>query len=216
MNRHVPDIGFCELRYCTCIFCPNHCLDCGRIPPQTSHQSQHQFHSCSTSFTDPHQSKRNQLFSVTIGASLKMVSANGDGACKPQSSNANGDVLDYSTAREVLEKDYARRDGLSAEDLLDSTRHGGLAYNDFLVLPGYIGTPTMRANGIQRLRLLRLTIWHRLSGVGCKFGHTSYSAYQLEDTSYFLSNGHRHRAFHGGSHGIAWWLGCRPSQLLGR
>ena len=87
-----------------------------------------------------------------------MVSANGDGAYKRQSSNVNGDVLDYSAAREVLGQDYARRDGLSAEDLLDSTRHGGLAYNDFLVLPGYIGRPAMRANGMERLRSLWLTL----------------------------------------------------------
>jgi IMP dehydrogenase len=33
---------------------------------------------------------------------------------------------------------YPRRDGLSVQDLMDSVRHGGLTYNDFLMLPGHI------------------------------------------------------------------------------
>jgi IMP dehydrogenase len=56
-----------------------------------------------------------------------------------QQSLTNGHVLDYKTALEVLERDYTRKDGLSAAELLDSTKNGGLTYNDFLVLPGYIG-----------------------------------------------------------------------------
>ena len=49
--------------------------------------------------------------------------------------------LDYAKALEIFEREYSqRRDGLDAETLLDSTTHGGLTYNDFLVLPGYIGT----------------------------------------------------------------------------
>ncbi|TGZ83743.1 IMP dehydrogenase [Ascodesmis nigricans] len=47
-------------------------------------------------------------------------------------------ILDPSSAIEVLNKDY-KRDGLDARTLLDSEKHGGLTYNDFLVLPGYIG-----------------------------------------------------------------------------
>ncbi|KAG0300273.1 inosine-5'-monophosphate dehydrogenase, partial [Dissophora globulifera] len=31
-----------------------------------------------------------------------------------------------------------RRDGLSAEELMDSITQGGLTYNDFLILPGFI------------------------------------------------------------------------------
>ncbi|OBZ65450.1 Inosine-5'-monophosphate dehydrogenase [Grifola frondosa] len=45
--------------------------------------------------------------------------------------------LDYSTAVDYLSS-YERSDGLAAADLMDSRVHGGLTYNDFLVLPGKI------------------------------------------------------------------------------
>jgi IMP dehydrogenase len=48
------------------------------------------------------------------------------------------DILDYRTALEVS-KEYPQKDGLDAATLLDSTRNGALTYNDFLILPGYIG-----------------------------------------------------------------------------
>ncbi|KAI9648164.1 inosine-5'-monophosphate dehydrogenase [Ciborinia camelliae] len=48
------------------------------------------------------------------------------------------EVLDISKAFEVL-KEYESPDGLSINDLIDSKKHGGLTYNDFLILPGYIG-----------------------------------------------------------------------------
>ncbi|KAI9007434.1 inosine-5'-monophosphate dehydrogenase [Phycomyces nitens] len=46
-------------------------------------------------------------------------------------------VLDCSQAQEAL-KSYGRRDGLSVEALLDEQISGGLTYNDFLILPGFI------------------------------------------------------------------------------
>ncbi len=49
------------------------------------------------------------------------------------------EVLAHTKAEDVLKELHPERDGLDATTLLDSTRHGGLAYNDFLVLPGYIG-----------------------------------------------------------------------------
>jgi IMP dehydrogenase len=49
-------------------------------------------------------------------------------------------VLDYKKANELLREMYAP-DGLSAEELMDSKLHGGLTYNDFLILPGYIDFP---------------------------------------------------------------------------
>ncbi|EXJ66515.1 inosine-5'-monophosphate dehydrogenase [Cladophialophora psammophila CBS 110553] len=64
---------------------------------------------------------------------------------------ANGDIangtpitrkvekLDYRTALQVLESDYETRDGLDINKLLDSNKNGALTYNDFLILPGYIG-----------------------------------------------------------------------------
>ncbi|KAL2368095.1 hypothetical protein RJ035_003902 [Blastomyces gilchristii] len=48
--------------------------------------------------------------------------------------------LDPATALEVLKNDYAG-DGLDINQLLDSEKRGALTYNDFLILPGYIGFP---------------------------------------------------------------------------
>ncbi|KAL8283550.1 hypothetical protein RQP46_005653 [Phenoliferia psychrophenolica] len=39
-------------------------------------------------------------------------------------------------------KSYAQDDGLSLRQLVDSQLHGGLTYNDFLVLPGHIDFPS--------------------------------------------------------------------------
>lgn len=50
-------------------------------------------------------------------------------------------VLDSSKALEVLKNEYKELDGLDAASLLDSHKNGGLTYNDFLILPGYIGFP---------------------------------------------------------------------------
>ncbi len=68
-----------------------------------------------------------------------MVYTNGDMDHDHQKVMTNGDVLDYTTAKDVLKRDFEHPDGLSAQGMLDSTKHGGLTYNDFLVLPGYIG-----------------------------------------------------------------------------
>ena len=46
-------------------------------------------------------------------------------------------ALDHTTALEVLASE--ERDGIDVATLLDSKAHGGLTYNDFLILPGYIG-----------------------------------------------------------------------------
>lgn len=45
--------------------------------------------------------------------------------------------LDHKSALEHLAT-YESRDGLSAAELMNSTKHGGLTYNDFLLLPGRI------------------------------------------------------------------------------
>lgn len=47
------------------------------------------------------------------------------------------EYLDPSTALDVL-KQYESRDGLSVKELMTSKVHGGLTYNDFLMLPGRI------------------------------------------------------------------------------
>lgn len=66
-----------------------------------------------------------------------MPVVNGDSAA----SVSGAKVLDYTTAQEVLKNEYPERDGLDIHTLLDSKLHGGLTYNDFLILPGYIGMP---------------------------------------------------------------------------
>ncbi|KAF8658432.1 hypothetical protein AX16_001983 [Volvariella volvacea WC 439] len=58
----------------------------------------------------------------------------------PASPSTNSPYLDPSTALAHLES-YNRSDGLSISDLMDSQRHGGLTYNDFLLLPGKIDFP---------------------------------------------------------------------------
>jgi IMP dehydrogenase len=45
--------------------------------------------------------------------------------------------LDPSKAFDELNK-YSSPDGLSVNDLMNATLHGGLTYNDFLLLPGKI------------------------------------------------------------------------------
>lgn len=49
-------------------------------------------------------------------------------------------LLDYTQANEFLREKFSQ-DGLSAEELMDSKLHGGLTYNDFLILPGFIDFP---------------------------------------------------------------------------
>ncbi|KAJ5179887.1 Aldolase-type TIM barrel [Penicillium capsulatum] len=50
------------------------------------------------------------------------------------------EIQDHTKALDIL-KEYPSSDGLHIDTLLDSDKHGALAYNDFLVLPGYIDFP---------------------------------------------------------------------------
>ncbi|KAL0058210.1 inosine-5'-monophosphate dehydrogenase [Marasmius tenuissimus] len=59
-------------------------------------------------------------------------------------------LLDSSTALEHL-KTYNRSDGLSVKELMDSQVHGGLTYNDFLLLPGKIDFPASAVNTESRI-----------------------------------------------------------------
>ena len=61
-----------------------------------------------------------------------------------QSNGVNGtslhssfNLLDYKRANELLREEFSP-DGLSAKELMDSKVHGGLTYNDFLILPGFV------------------------------------------------------------------------------
>lgn len=64
---------------------------------------------------------------------------------------SKAEIQDYTKALEVLDKDYPTRDGLDVDALLDSDKHGALTYNDFLILPGYIGA-ICRQQTLCRLR----------------------------------------------------------------
>ena len=58
----------------------------------------------------------------------------------PHMSSDGFTYLDPKTALEHL-KTYNEPDGLSVEDLMNNHIHGGLTYNDFLLLPGRIDFP---------------------------------------------------------------------------
>jgi IMP dehydrogenase len=61
---------------------------------------------------------------------------------------SNGDSPIFEDASKALEllKSYEQKDGISVHDLLDETKMGGLTYNDFLLLPGYIGFPAAQVD----------------------------------------------------------------------
>lgn len=61
-------------------------------------------------------------------------------AFRPTMPTNTSSFLDSKSALEHL-KTYSRSDGLSVADLIDSQVHGGLTYNDFLLLPGKIDFP---------------------------------------------------------------------------
>jgi IMP dehydrogenase len=58
---------------------------------------------------------------------------------------------DPSRALELVESLYKHKDGISAEELMDETKNGGLTYNDFLLLPGYIGFPAITVDLTSKL-----------------------------------------------------------------
>lgn len=120
--------------------------------------------------------------------------------------SSNTEFLDHTKALEVLEKEYPERDGLDIETLLDSDKHGALTYNDFLILPGYIGAKRDE-NLCPGCLLIRPP---RLSRVRCHPRDPRYEADLPEDTASIFSHGHRDGAQHGHSHGSARRPGCYP------
>lgn len=68
-----------------------------------------------------------------------MPLTNGDVGTSSADLLSGAQALDHTRALEVLMKEYSNADGLDAKSLLDSRVNGGLTYNDFLILPGYIG-----------------------------------------------------------------------------
>lgn len=59
-------------------------------------------------------------------------------------------VEDSAKALELL-KLYKAKDGISVQELMDENKTGGLTYNDFLLLPGYIGFPAAQVDLTSKL-----------------------------------------------------------------
>jgi hypothetical protein len=64
--------------------------------------------------------------------------------------DTTANALDYTKALEILKNEYSERDGIDVKTLIDSKKNGGLTYNDFLMLPGYIGALVSRPVLLQR------------------------------------------------------------------
>ena len=120
-------------------------------------------------------------------------------------------VLDYTKALEVLRDEYSSADGLDAKTLLDSKINGGLTYNDFLVLPGYIGTTKPPWS---RTRLLTSPV--RLCCFRCRSRYPSHQTNYAQNTSGLFSHGHSHRALDGNPYGPTRRVRSHTSQLLCR
>lgn len=68
-----------------------------------------------------------------------MPLTNGDAAASTSFLLPGIEPLDFNTALDVLKSEDSNRDGIDVKTLIDSRTNGGLTYNDFLILPGYIG-----------------------------------------------------------------------------
>ncbi|KAK5149083.1 hypothetical protein LTR04_000107 [Oleoguttula sp. CCFEE 6159] len=66
---------------------------------------------------------------------------NGDSMAGSEPILPKSKFMDFSQALDVLKNEYPERDGIDVKTLVDSQKNGGLTYNDFLILPGYIGFP---------------------------------------------------------------------------
>ena len=80
-----------------------------------------------------------------------MPLTNGDAEGGSSQLVPNDNILDHATALAVLSQEHQASDGLDARALLDSRTNGGLTYNDFLVLPGYIGNLKLRTKSDSRI-----------------------------------------------------------------
>jgi hypothetical protein len=94
-------------------------------------------------------------------------------------------LLDHTRALDILESEYSEKDGLDVETLIDSKQNGGLTYNDFLILPGYIGTFDSLP-----VHLHKLTYYHRFSRFCRLVRHTYHETNLHKGTISFLTHGH--------------------------
>lgn len=117
-----------------------------------------------------------------------MPLTNGDIPATTQTQLAAGqDLIDPTTAVQFLENEYKHQDGLDVHTLLDSKTHGGLTYNDFLVLPGYIGTCFQFSVGLTLL----IDSFPRLPCLGCRTRYSRYQENIIEDSPAVIPHGHR-------------------------
>lgn len=72
---------------------------------------------------------------------VEMASLSLNGGANGHASDSEERFEDPAKALEILKSSYGRKDGISVHELMDETKTGGLTYNDFLMLPGYIGFP---------------------------------------------------------------------------
>ena len=122
----------------------------------------------------------------TLLASPIMTLTNGDSAGHSVHPMTDSKVLNYTTALEILHDSPESQDGIDAETLLDSKRRGGLTYNDFLVLPGYIGQQDFVA-----LYDAPLT-YSRLCCLKCRPGYARDKANHSQNSSRVIAYGHCH------------------------
>ena len=68
-----------------------------------------------------------------------MPLTNGDAGTSKAHLLFGEEIIEFTRAIDILNQEQINQDGVDAKTLLDSKKNGGLTYNDFLILPGYIG-----------------------------------------------------------------------------
>ena len=138
-----------------------------------------------------------------------MTLTNGDSSNTHSQLMTKEKILDHTKALETLHNEYSNADGIDAKTLLDSKINGGLTYNDFLVLPGYISIVAL-----PELYSHLLTSFLRFCCFRGRFRHPSDQENYPQNTFRFLSYGYSHRTLDGNSHGLTRWIGSYTSQLF--
>lgn len=80
-----------------------------------------------------------------------MPLTNGDAGTNSAEFQQGKGALDPTKALDILASESEEQDGIDVQTLLESRSNGGLTYNDFLILPGYIGVHPRITSG-ERLK----------------------------------------------------------------
>lgn len=86
----------------------------------------------------------------SAAASVRNIPTMTNGHANREANGNDDAVEDPSQALQLLKK-YEQRDGVSVTDLMNENQVGGLTYNDFLLLPGYIGFPASNVDLTSKL-----------------------------------------------------------------